>query len=132
MLRQLSPTQDFIVVDRYLLPRSGASDYLETLGALLIPITRKVHHLTLVTSPNYNCQLLTDLIDRVSTPELDCKIVHQTSDVFHDRFWIADRQRGLLVGTSLNGLGRRYALIDYMRETDVRDVVEALVSECLL
>jgi hypothetical protein len=33
------------------------------------------------------------------------------SSEFHDRFWIADGARGLFVG---NGLGKRYALADYL------------------
>jgi len=46
------------------------------------------------------------------------------SDVFHDRFWIADEVRGVFVGTSLNGIGRRYAIIDYLQQRDVVDIVQ--------
>jgi hypothetical protein len=34
------------------------------------------------------------------------------TNVFHDRFWIADEERGLFIGTSLNGIGHRYAVSD--------------------
>jgi hypothetical protein len=88
--------------------------------------------LILVTSPNYDLQLLTDLSAQVSPPGSNCQIVHRISNTFHDRFWIADWQRGLFIGTSLNGIGLRYALADYMHENDVRDIVAALVSEGLL
>ncbi len=129
MLEQLAPTQEFVIVDRYLLPKSGTSDYLDTLVSLLTPIVKNVRCLILVTGTNYAPQLLADLNLLF---EADCKIVHRTSKAFHDRFWIADRQRGLFVGTSLNGIGRRYALADYMQENDIHEVVKALVAEDIL
>ena len=132
MLSRLAPTQDFVIVDRFLLPKSNSSDYLKTLVSLIEPISRAVRQLILVTSRNYNPQLLTDLTAQVSRPGSNCLITHRISDTFHDRFWIADRQRGLFIGTSLNGIGLRYALADYMRENDVRDIVAALVAEGLL
>jgi hypothetical protein len=132
MLSRLAPTQDFVIVDRFLLPKSKSSDYLKTLVSLIEPISRAVCQLILVTSRNYNPQLLTDLAAQVSPPGSNCLIVHRISDTFHDHFWIADRHRGLFIGTSLNGIGLRYALADYMHENDVRDVVAALVSEGLL
>lgn len=132
MLNQLSPTQDFVIVDRFLLPKSRPSDYLDTLVSILTPIVRTVCCLTLVTSSKFVPQLLDDLVVRITLLGSECQIVHRTSDIFHDRFWIADRQRGLFVGTSLNGIGRRYALVDYMRERDVRHIIKVLVSEGLL
>jgi hypothetical protein len=132
MLSRLAPTQDFVIVDRFLLTKSKSSDYLRTLVSLIEPICRAVCQLIIVTGRNYDPQLLTDLIAQASPPGSNCLITHQISDTFHDRFWIADRQRGLFIGTSLNGIGLRYALADYLHENDVRDVVTALVSERLL
>jgi hypothetical protein len=132
MLSRLAPTQDFVIVDRFLLPKSNSADYLQTLVSLIEAISRTVCHLILVTSRNYNTQLLSDLTAQVSLPGSKCLITHRLSDTFHDRFWIADRQRGLFIGTSLNGIGLRYALADYMSANDVRDIVAALVTEGLL
>jgi hypothetical protein len=132
MLNRLAPRQDFVIVDRYLLARGFKADYPETLVSLLTPIVKIVHNLTLVTGSNYDSKLLKHLADQLSSLGSNCKIAHQTSEVFHDRFWIADRQRGLFVGTSLNGIGKRYALADYMREEDVREIVRVLASEGLL
>jgi hypothetical protein len=132
MLSRLAPTQGFVIVDRFLLPKSKSSDYLNTLVSLIEPICRAVSQLILITSRNYDRQLLTNFIAQVSPLGSNCQISHRISDTFHDRFWIADRQRGLFIGTSLNGIGSRYALADYMHKNDVRDIVAALVSEGLL
>jgi hypothetical protein len=132
MISRLAPTQDFVIVDRYLLPKNKPTDYLNTLVSLLGPMSQTVSQITLVTDKKHDAQLLTDLVAQLSPPGSKCQIAHRTSEAFHDRFWIADRQRGLFIGTSLNGIGARYALADYMDDNDVHEIVSALVAEGLL
>jgi hypothetical protein len=60
-------------------------------------------------------------------------VAHRTSNTFHDRFWIDPiSTKGFLCGTSLNGLGKRYALVDHLEPTDAADVLTALRNESLL
>jgi hypothetical protein len=132
MLSRLTPTQEFVIVDRFLLAKPKSADYLNTLVSLLGPASQTVAQITLVTGKNHDAQLLTDLVSQLLRPGSKCQIAHQISETFHDRFWIADRQRGLFIGTSLNGIGIRYALADYMDENDVQEIVSALVAEGLL
>ena len=40
----------------------------------------------------------------------------------NDRFWIGDQTRGIVIGTSLTGLGNRYALMDYISDQDSADI----------
>ena len=48
------------------------------------------------------------------------KIKDVKTDEFHDRFWIdPDRNKGLVMGTSLNGVMKKIALIDHLRRADV-------------
>ena len=44
--------------------------------------------------------------------------------IFHDRFWIVDSKKGVFVGTSLNGIGRRYAVIDWLQEDDAKEITQ--------
>ncbi len=45
------------------------------------------------------------------------------TDIFHDRHWIdADRYIGVYIGTSLNGIRKKVALIDNMGHSDAKDV----------
>ena len=37
-----------------------------------------------------------------------------------------DEAKGLFIGTSLNGIGRRYALVDNMRDEDTETIVGEL------
>jgi hypothetical protein len=129
MLRRIAPTEELIVVDRYLLPKA-CPDCLDNLTFLISPILNGVSRVVLVTRKEYDEALLNDL--RAAFKKRRCEVLHRISDNFHDRFWIADHARGLFVGTSPNGLGKRYALADYMAEDDVRTIVEALSGEGLL
>lgn len=47
-----------------------------------------------------------------------------STDAFHDRFWInPDEGTGIVMGTSLNGLGKKIALVDKLSRSDVQDVM---------
>ena len=50
------------------------------------------------------------------------------TNTFHDRFWIADQTKGVFCGTSLNGIGIRYSLADYLKEEDVQEIVARAAS----
>lgn len=43
---------------------------------------------------------------------------------FHDRYWIdVENTKGVIVGTSLNGIGKKIAMIDYINFSDTREIV---------
>lgn len=51
------------------------------------------------------------------------------TDEFHDRFWIdPDAGKGLVMGTSLNGVSKKIALIDHLGREDVKQIA-ALARE---
>jgi len=132
MLERLAPESDLIVVDRYLFPEKEPDDYLDTLVEVLEPAIRRVQQLLVVTRKKHNAHLRDKLEIRLRASHPDCRFRHCCSEKFHDRFWIADGHRGLFVGTSLNGLGSRYALADYLATGDVRKIMTALENEGLL
>ena len=51
---------------------------------------------------------------------------------FHDRFCIADEVKALFIGTSLNGIGRKYALADFMEDEDTATIVKELRRASLI
>ncbi len=50
------------------------------------------------------------------------RFTHRQTNLFHDRVWIADGERAVAVGTSLNGLGGRAAFILDLPQGDLRDL----------
>jgi len=50
---------------------------------------------------------------------------------FHDRYWIdVESTKGVMVGTSFNGIGKKVAMIDYANSADSREIVR-LASDLL-
>lgn len=48
------------------------------------------------------------------------------TDEIHDRFWISNRKNGFLTGTSLNGIGKKYCVIQRLELEDVDSIVQIL------
>jgi hypothetical protein len=126
----LGPADELVVTDPYLLFKSrnlDINEYAARVARLVAPTLRPDATLVLVVGSGKRDQsveagVLAAL--RVAVPAL-AVAVHE-SDEFHDRFWIADRQRGAIVGASINGIGRKIFFVDRLRESDVRSVVAEL------
>lgn len=132
MIRRLNATRDFLIIDPYLLPSGAPLTYLAELLSLVEPVAKQVTRLLLVTSKGFDAQLLRDFRISIAAICPTCSVSHVVSDRYHDRFWIADQARGLFVGTSLNGIGCRYAVADYLEPRDAREIVDDLKSNGLL
>jgi hypothetical protein len=53
------------------------------------------------------------------------------TDEFHDRFWIdPDNLKGIVMGTSLNGISKKICLVDHISSADVRQIVELAEPIC--
>ena len=59
------------------------------------------------------------------------KMTVRHTEAIHDRVWIADRARGLVVGTSFNGLGSRAAFLLPLPDPDLKAVLDYLDSQSL-
>ena len=133
-LKFLSPSSDLIVVDPYIFAHNvgNISDYLNVVKGIFQPIIENIGKVRFVTSDNFNSDLyrrvVNEIYDLKTGIVVECK---KTAD-FHDRFWIVDESRGLFVGTSLSGIGRRYALSDYIKDEDTKAIVKALRNHNLI
>ena len=132
MLAKLAPTFGFVIVDPYLLPKKTPASYLPELLSLIEPICRTVATILLITLSDYDATLLQNLQASLAGSCPSCQLIHRGSNRYHDRFWIADETRELFIGTSLNGIGRRYALADFMDDADVAQAVADLKGNGLL
>lgn len=59
---------------------------------------------------------------------LDKDIQLVFTEEFHDRFWIANECNGFTPGTSLNGVGKKYASINFMDKEDVKNIIDIVNS----
>ncbi len=60
------------------------------------------------------------------TKSADVRFTRHDAGEIHDRIWIADRKKGLVVGTSFGGIGQRYAFLLPLPEHDLKSMLAAI------
>ncbi len=133
-LQALSPSKDLTIVDPYFfsvnLPdRAG---YLATFREIFGLVIPKVAMVRFITKPDHDGELYKDIKSVLIDLNPEINVVHKMTKDFHDRYWIADEVRGLFIGTSLNGIGKKYALADFMEDEDTATIVKELRRAQLL
>lgn len=107
---------ELLVIDPYIFSNSD-----ESYENMLINIFNKSNYRNITVITNfYNTDKEFLKYIQENVPRL--KQIKYTKD-FHDRFWIADNKKGFVLGTSLNGVGKKYCHIDYLDNDDVSEIV---------
>lgn len=126
-LASLAPTSELLITDPYLFPSSVERDievYSSNIAELLIPLLGSGARLNTIVDAKATSDVVKDeVIRRISEALPDLQATVTLSSHFHDRFWIADRARGVIMGTSLNKVGRKIFFMDSMTVQDVGAVV---------
>lgn len=121
-LNSCRPTTSLLIVDPYLFPSQPDANYRADLLSLVEPSVRAGIDLTIATKTSRNAALEAAFLSDLAGIRPGATAQIKYTNVFHDRFWIADHERGLFMGTSLNGIGRRYAVADYLHEDDAQAI----------
>lgn len=105
-----------VIIDPFLL-HDNSTDYIMLLRNILKnidPIS-----LTIITNPNY-CEEAKEMVEN----EFFARIINNNE--FHDRFWIFNNNKGFLLGTSLNGIGKKYTTIQTLENSDIKDICDII------
>ena len=126
MLTLMNPKQELLIIDPYLFPTPNPNypdpNYVAFLESVIGDTLTKIDRLRIVTKTNRHAATEAAFNGMAQGTKAALNIATKYTSAFHDRFWIADGVRGLFVGTSLNGIGKRYSLIDYLRDEDAVDI----------
>jgi hypothetical protein len=128
-LVDLAPSQSLTLIDNYIFTPNirDRQGYLEIFEDIFGPVVGSIKEIRFVTSPNhYDNSLYQDVTRLLRRLNPQLIVECSTTRDFHDRFWIADETKGLFIGTSLNGVGKRYALVDNMSDEDTKAIVGEL------
>lgn len=125
---------ELIIIDPYFFAPTSDTTYLSTIDLALEKYLPQVDTLHIITYPNkVDATLKTSIETNLKAKKPSLNILHKTSNEYHDRFWISNkRERGILTGTSLNGYGKKYSLLDRLNTSDVRYIVNSLEALGLL
>ena len=119
-LNRCQPRGTLLIVDPYIFPETHDADYVADFISVFTDAIKACSSLEICTEKRGAVQSQLDTAIKALNPGIS--ITKKFSNVFNDRFWIADGSRGLFVGTSFNGLGKRYAVVDYLTEEDAKDI----------
>jgi hypothetical protein len=121
-LNRCQPRGTLLIVDPYIYPETPDPDYVADFISVFTDAITACSSLEICTIKRWPIENELDTAIKALNPRIS--ITKKFSRVFHDRFWIADGSRGLFVGTSFNGLGKRYAVVDYLTEEDAKDIYQ--------
>ncbi|WKK86534.2 hypothetical protein QYS48_06240 [Marivirga arenosa] len=125
---------ELIIVDPYFFANPKNPNYVTVLSDILDKYLPTIDDLIIVTSnhaivPTIKTQIETAI--KAKKPSIN--ILHKINNDYHDRYWISNnREKGLVIGTSLNSLGNKIALLDRLNTSDVRAIVNELNNDGLI
>lgn len=126
-LEHLAPQDELLITDPYLFSSSARKDidaYSESVANLIAPLLADGAKLIAIVDKDASHHEVRDaVLDRLSAACVDTDIRVVESKDFHDRFWIADRCRGVIMGTSLYKIGRKIFFMDTLSDSDVAAVL---------
>ena len=119
-IRQLNGAKHLLIIDPYFY--STDPSCVELFGRMIAAIAEKLESVTFITNGRGGNKkaAMHEILKKV-TPTI--KIGDVITDQFHDRFWIdAENKNGIVMGTSLNGIGKKIALVDRLSSSDVGEI----------
>lgn len=129
-LANLNGAKKLVIIDPYFYSKSKTTDISIVFKNLLSGISNKLEEIVFISNGKKDEKTKTDIHAAVTSFNSNILIKDSCTDEFHDRYWIdPDRNIGIVMGTSLNGLGKKIALVDKLNSDDVAELVK-LAQEC--
>lgn len=133
-LEKIDIDSELIIVDPYFFATPKNPNYVNVLVDILEKHLPIIDDLIIITSnyavvPTIKIQIETALKSKKAT----LNISHKINNDYHDRYWISNgREKGIVIGTSLNSLGNKIALLDRLNTSDVKVIVQELLNDGLI
>lgn len=114
-------TDHLTIIDGYFFSSTNDKEYEGFVFDILKKYLHDLKSIRIITKKNeVDKNVKNNLISKIKEYNNEIIVTHKNCKLFHDRFWISDfTKSGLFIGTSLNGLGKKYCLVDYIDSSDV-------------
>lgn len=121
-ISNLKGVKKLFIIDPYFYNASTDLDCVNLFEKMIMAISEKLESVIFFTNGQAaNKKTAMHEVLKKVIPSIQIKdvITHQ----FHDRFWIdPDHKNGIVMGTSLNGIGKKIALVDNLSSNDVKEI----------
>lgn len=124
-------TEKLIVIDPYIFSGSkeAASQIAQEFARAARISGRQLRDVHIVYDLSHSTNAVKKAVENVAKTHV--RLTMSTSEDMHDRVWIADRNRALAVGTSLNGIGKRAAFLLPLPKSDLDALLEFMDENSL-
>ncbi|MGV0981020.1 MAG: hypothetical protein ACOYB0_01525 [Polynucleobacter sp.] len=121
-IERLNGVKNLLIIDPYFYSTETAC--VNLFGKMISKISDRLETITFITNGQTISQKTAmHEVCRALIPKI--KIRDVLTNEFHDRFWIdPENKNGIVIGTSLNGIGKKIALIDYISSNDAKEIAE--------
>jgi hypothetical protein len=121
-VQKLMPAKRLVIIDPYFYAPNDAGNTDQLLMRLIGSDAADIEDLYVFSEGNGSMKAPINAALMAIAPSI--RIHHKKTAAFHDRFWLnPDTGTGIVMGTSLGGLGRRIALVDKLSGQDAADVL---------
>lgn len=138
LLGSIPINDELIIIDPYFYPPMSTADaqiYSATIERVLLPFIGLLTSIKVITGSGVKqySQLTKAEVEKVFKKYGHITMTHKSTNKVHDRFWISNqRKNGILMGSSLNGLTKKYNLIAALDPTDVASIVSEFCRHRLI
>ena len=125
----LKPIKTLIIIDPYFYPKiSDVDDVSQIFIRLISPVINDLKKIIVISNGN-NKPSINGYISKLHKVNENLELVNYVSSDFHDRFWLNPMEsKGIVVGTSVNGIGKKISLVDTLANSDVEQLLKELSS----
>ncbi|MBW3762320.1 hypothetical protein GL264_16145 [Aeromonas jandaei] len=126
-IRTLKDVKNLIIIDAFFY--SNEEQVLHLFKKMILELSDSLQSITFFTqepkpkdAKKRNPDAMHNILKSLN-PNIRIKDI--VTDEIHDRFWLdADNNKGIVMGTSLNGVTKKLTLIDYLQPSDARAVID--------
>lgn len=121
IMSRLDGVKHLLIIDAYFY--DDKPECLLLLEKIIRSISSKLEKVTLITNGK-RAGMRPAMHNVFSTVVPGIQIKDAVTEDFHDRYWIdVENTKGVMVGTSLNGIGKKIAMIDHANVADTEEIV---------
>lgn len=125
----LAPAKKLIVIDPFFYEANSKKDTHKLFMRLLNPLIVNLEEIIIISN-NPLGPMQQRMHAEVKKNSKTISITDIKSNKFHDRFWInPSTETGIVIGTSLTGLGKKISLIDKLATSDVVEILSHVRAE---
>ena len=119
---KLKGVRNLLITDQYLY--TDNIDCINLFEKIMLEICESLETITILINEK-KAKLRTEFHRVLKKVSPNIVIKEIITEEFHDRFWIdIDNEKGIVIGTSLNGITKKIGLIDHLSKRDTREIIK--------